>query len=49
MQLDTDPQYRGNFRLNRDAVTNKLFENWLLHLPQALWEFGAKNVPATDV
>ncbi|KAF9015275.1 hypothetical protein BDQ17DRAFT_30792 [Cyathus striatus] len=47
--LDTDAQYKGNFRLGQDSTVDKMMEAWLLHLPQILWEIGAANLPFAEV
>ncbi|KAM6498183.1 hypothetical protein JOM56_006131 [Amanita muscaria] len=47
--LDTEPNYRGSFRVGRSTEIENKFEQWLLHLPQVLWELGATNFPMTEV
>ncbi|KAJ2931166.1 hypothetical protein H1R20_g5935, partial [Candolleomyces eurysporus] len=46
--LDTHPQYRGSFRLGVNAAEDQRFRDWLLHLPQVLWELGSTNLLATE-
>ncbi|TEB34941.1 hypothetical protein FA13DRAFT_1660099 [Coprinellus micaceus] len=46
--LDTHSQYRGSFQLGLSSVEDERFKEWLLHLPQVLWELGASNILATE-
>ncbi|TFK41082.1 hypothetical protein BDQ12DRAFT_678857 [Crucibulum laeve] len=47
--LDSEPQYLGYFRLGRDTAEDQKFEDWLLHLPQTLWEVGGGNPSTSEV
>ncbi|KAF8349995.1 hypothetical protein F5887DRAFT_1059217 [Amanita rubescens] len=47
--LDTGPQYQGSFNIGRSMEIDEKFKEWLLHLPQCLWELGAVNLPMTEV
>ncbi|THV04867.1 hypothetical protein K435DRAFT_648461 [Dendrothele bispora CBS 962.96] len=40
--LETDVQYRGEFRLGRNEE-NTLLDDWITHLPKVLWELGPTN------
>ncbi|KAF8622888.1 hypothetical protein AX15_006653 [Amanita polypyramis BW_CC] len=47
--LDTEPQYQGAFKSGRGTRIETRFEEWLLHLPQCLWELGAADLHMTEV
>lgn len=49
IQLDTERQYVGSFRLGRNSVDDRKLEEWIAHLPQTLWELSSSNLPATEV
>lgn len=49
IQLDTERQYVGNFRVGKNPVDDEKLEGWIAHLPQALWEIGSSNLPTTEV
>ncbi|KAG6829395.1 hypothetical protein H0H92_004663 [Tricholoma furcatifolium] len=48
-QLSTDPRYQGHFRFENVLEDNAKIREWVAHLPQPLWEFGANNLPASEI
>jgi pre-rRNA-processing protein IPI1 len=49
IQLDTERQYIGTFRVGRNSADEGKLEEWIMHLPQTLWEIGSSNLPITEV
>ncbi|KAG6842589.1 hypothetical protein C0991_000115 [Blastosporella zonata] len=47
--LSTEPRYQGQFRLGNDPDDDAKVQEWVAHLPQPLWEFGANNMPASEI
>ncbi|KAG6911904.1 hypothetical protein DXG01_000151 [Tephrocybe rancida] len=47
--LSTEPRYHGQFRLGSDPDDDAKVQEWVTHLPQPLWEFGASNLPASEI
>ncbi|GLB36226.1 hypothetical protein LshimejAT787_0305140 [Lyophyllum shimeji] len=47
--LSTVPGYHGSLRSGRDPGEDKKLEDWVVHLPQPLWEFGANNLPGSEI
>ncbi|KAF5375094.1 hypothetical protein D9758_000204 [Tetrapyrgos nigripes] len=49
--LETDAQYRGDFRLghNMNKENVVVLETWITHLPKVLWELGSTNESTTEV
>ncbi|KAG6845775.1 hypothetical protein H0H87_003829 [Tephrocybe sp. NHM501043] len=47
--LSTEPRYNGQFRLGHDPGDDAKVREWVAHLPQPLWEFGANNLLASEV
>ncbi|XP_006454401.1 hypothetical protein AGABI2DRAFT_214405 [Agaricus bisporus var. bisporus H97] len=47
--LDTESQFRGSFRAGGSDRMGQRFDNWLIHLPQVLWEIGGSDPMATEV
>ncbi|KAK7463660.1 rRNA processing protein [Stygiomarasmius scandens] len=45
--LETDAQYRGDFRLGRNEE-NTLLDTWVTHLPKVLWELGSSNESVSE-
>jgi pre-rRNA-processing protein IPI1 len=48
-QLETERHYQGRFTVGRSDVERRAFEEWIIHLPQTLWELGSNNLPAAEV
>lgn len=49
LQLDTEPEYSGAFRVTRSPEHAKKLVEWLVHLPKTLWELASNNLPASEV
>jgi len=49
LKLETELQYQGVFRMARTVNDAKKFDDWLVHLPKALWELESNNLSATEV
>ncbi|EMD42224.1 hypothetical protein CERSUDRAFT_110758 [Gelatoporia subvermispora B] len=47
--LGREAEYRGSFRVGRDATEDAKLEEWILHLPRVLWELGGNQPPTTEV
>jgi pre-rRNA-processing protein IPI1 len=48
-QLETELQYKGNFKTCWGAEEKIKLEEWIIHLPQILWELGSNNLVTTEV
>ncbi|KAH6917308.1 hypothetical protein BKA70DRAFT_1418067 [Coprinopsis sp. MPI-PUGE-AT-0042] len=46
--LDTIPQYQGDFVTGKSATDDQGFKDWIVHLPQVLWELGHTNLLCTE-
>ncbi|KAF9452699.1 hypothetical protein P691DRAFT_180962 [Macrolepiota fuliginosa MF-IS2] len=49
MLLETESQYQGAFKIWSNYQMQQQFEDWLVHLPQVLWEIGNNDLIATEV
>ncbi|OCH95802.1 hypothetical protein OBBRIDRAFT_871454 [Obba rivulosa] len=47
--LEREAEYRGSFRVGRDAAEDAKLEEWILQLPRALWELGTSHLPTTEI
>lgn len=49
LQLEAEVDYRGTFRAGSHHQARQLFEDWLIGLPQVLWETGTAEPMTTEV
>lgn len=49
LKLETERQYQGIFRVDKNSEDTKKFEEWVVHLPRVLWELGSSNLSTTEV
>ncbi|KAF8912738.1 hypothetical protein CPB84DRAFT_1670522 [Gymnopilus junonius] len=48
LMLGLDPHRESLFAIDKDSDIKAKFDEWLLHLPQVIWELGSTNVPCTE-
>ena len=49
LQLEAEVDYHGTFRAGSHHQARQLFEDWLIGLPQVLWETGTAEPMTTEV